>query len=160
MGGATGPVQVFLSGGGDYELRFNVEGQSAFDASMFLLTERFGVSYIYDRSETVPAGHVISQSPGQYNWRGEQIYLPEGFVFCLTISTGPSGLVVVPDVVGQLWLDAESALTSVGLEVLYTYEPSLTVDPDYVISQSPAAGAEGPPGSAMRVIVSLGPDGS
>jgi beta-lactam-binding protein with PASTA domain len=81
-------------------------------------------------------------------------------VFCLTISTGPSGLAVVPDVVAQLWLDAESALTSLGLEVLYMYEPSLTVDPDHVINQSPPGEAEVSAVSVVKVIVSLGPDGS
>ena len=70
----------------------------------------------------------------------------------------PSGPpVAVPDVVGALLADAESAITSVDLtvgEVSYAYSDD--VDAGHVISQEPLAGVEVPSGSAVDLVVSLG----
>ncbi len=66
--------------------------------------------------------------------------------------------VTVPDVVGMTQADAESAITSAGLTAgTVATEYSDTVGPGLVISQSPVAGSQADAGSAVNLVVSLGP---
>ena len=102
-------------------------------------------------SATVPVGRVISQTP-----TAGTPALPDTAV-SLVISRGvqPS---VMPDVVGQAHAQAESVITGAGLALgMTTQAHSDTVPAGSVIAQSPAAGTELPPGSAVSMVVSLGP---
>ena len=66
--------------------------------------------------------------------------------------------VVVPDVVGQTELDARALLVAAQLTIgTITSESSATVPAGQVISESPAAGTVVDAGSAVDVVLSLGP---
>ncbi|MDR4482585.1 MAG: PASTA domain-containing protein [Nitrospirales bacterium] len=98
-------------------------------------------------SATVPIGNVISQTPTA----GTNV-LP-GNAVTLVISLGTA----VPDLVGLTQIAAETAITAAGLTVgAGTTTNSATVPAGKVISQTPVAGSNVPPGSAVALVVSLG----
>jgi len=104
-----------------------------------------------EHSETVPVGSVISQQPAA----GTPV--PPGSAVDLVVSLGPAP-VPVPDVVGQERAAAKAALMTAGLaEGTVTTAHSSTVPAGHVISQSPVAGTPVPPGTAVDLVVSLGP---
>ncbi|MHA2068275.1 MAG: PASTA domain-containing protein, partial [Candidatus Thorarchaeota archaeon] len=100
-------------------------------------------------SDTVPEGHVILQGPVA----GTSVTL--GTSVFLTVSAGPA--VLVPDVVGMLLDDAESAIVNAGLIVgtIHT-QHSNTVAIDNVISQNPVKDTEVEAGSGVDMVVSSG----
>lgn len=101
-------------------------------------------------SGTVPAGNVISQTPVA----GMQA-LP-GATVELVVSRGPE-LVPVPGVVGQAQAEAGNVLTGAGLTAgAITPECSDAVAAGLVISQTPTAGEQAPPGSVVTLVVSTG----
>jgi len=103
-------------------------------------------------SAAVPAGQVVSQTPAA----GASV--TAGSAVSLVVSKGPQP-VNVPDVSGLPEAQARSAIASSGLTVggvAGAY--SSTVAGGLVISQSPAAGAQAAPGSAVSLVVSTGPD--
>ena len=99
----------------------------------------------------MPAGSVISQNPTA----GTSV--AAGSAVNLVVSTGPAP-VTVPDVVGQTQAAATTAISGAGLVVgTVTPQSSATVPAGSVISQNPAAGTSVAPGSAVNLVVSLGP---
>ena len=104
-------------------------------------------------SATVATGNVISQTPAA----GESE--ASGTVVVLIVSEGPAP-VVLPDVVGLTQAAASAAITGAGLTVgTVTQAFSDTVPADSVISQTPAAGANAAPGTAVALTVSIGSQG-
>ncbi len=102
-------------------------------------------------SDTVPAGQVISQNP----LAGASV--PPGTAVALVISLGPTN-VAVPNVVGLTQAAGESAILAANLTVgAVTTANSDTVPAGQVISQNPLAGASVPPGTAVALVISLGP---
>jgi len=102
-------------------------------------------------SATVPAGSVISQNPA-----GGSSVAP-GSSVSLVISLGPA-LVTVPNVVNQTQAAAQGAITGAGLtNGAVTSANSATIAAGSVISQNPAAGTSVAPGTAVALVVSLGP---
>ncbi len=98
-------------------------------------------------SATVPIGSVISQTPA-----GGTNVLP-GNAVTLVVSLGTA----VPDLVGLTEAAAQTAIAAAGLTVgTGTASNSATVPAGTVISQSPVAGSNVPPGSAVTLVVSLG----
>jgi len=79
----------------------------------------------------------------------------EGSTVTLTVSSGP-GKVAVPDVTGLGQNAAETALTDAGFKVKITNATSDTVPAKHVISTSPKAGTQLPPGSVVEEVVSEG----
>jgi len=104
-------------------------------------------------SDTVPAGDVISQNP----LGGASV--AQGSAVDLVVSTGPAATTVAtPSVVGLAQVDAESAITTAGLVVgTVTTANDATVPAGDVISQSPTAGTVVALGSAVDLVVSIGP---
>jgi len=104
-------------------------------------------------SDTVAAGDVISQNP----LAGATVN--QGSAVDLVVSTGPAATTVAtPNVVGLVQADAESAIIAAGLVVgTVTTSNSATVPAGDVISQSPVAGTVVALGSAVDLVVSLGP---
>ena len=105
-------------------------------------------------NETVPAGSVISQSPEA----GTPV--EPGSAVDLVISLGRQGGddVPVPNVVGQTESAAAVSIVQAGLVVgTVTRQHSKTVSTGTVLSQTPAAGVMVAPGSAVNLVVSLGP---
>jgi beta-lactam-binding protein with PASTA domain len=98
-------------------------------------------------SATVPSGRVISQAPAA----GSNV--PPGSAVALVVSLGAK----VPNVVGLTQAAAEAAITSSGLTVgTVTTANSTTVPAGTVISQSPTAGTNVAPATAVTLVVSLG----
>ncbi|HOC72027.1 MAG TPA: PASTA domain-containing protein, partial [Candidatus Hydrogenedentes bacterium] len=103
-------------------------------------------------SATVPAGEVMSQTPVA----GAEVAL--GTAVAIEVSLGPAP-VAVPYVVGLTRAAAESALAGAGLTLgAVTESYSATVPAGAVIGQTPVAGTEVAPGTAVALEVSLGPD--
>jgi len=76
----------------------------------------------------------------------------------IVLITANPRMVTVPDVVGQIQADAEAAITGVNLMVGAITETSHdTVLAGRVINQQPAAGASIVEGSAVDLVISLGP---
>ncbi len=98
-------------------------------------------------SQTVSIGRVISQNPQPGN------KVAAGSAVNLVVSLGAA----VPNVEGLTQAAAQTAITSAGLTVgTVTTVNSATVDIGAVISQTPSAGDNVAPGSAVDLIVSLG----
>ena len=104
-------------------------------------------------SSTVPQGAVISQNPAS----GASV--AAGSAVAIVVSLGPAPVTVaVPNVVGLTQAAAQSAIVGAGLTVgAITSANSATVPSGSVISQSPIGGASVVTGSAVAIVVSLGP---
>jgi len=101
-------------------------------------------------SDIVPKDNVISQTPSAGT------ALASGSSVDLVISLGPSA--VVPNLLGVAYNDAVTAITSAKLVVgTISSDYSSTVPKDYIISQSPSLGNTVAVGSAVNIVVSLGP---
>ncbi len=102
-------------------------------------------------SATVAAGTVISQDPaaGTLASRGAAVNM--------LVSLGPQPA-TVPDVVGKVQAEAQTAITAAGFVVgEVTQSFSLTVTAGDVISQDPTAGTLALPGGEVKLLISLGP---
>jgi RHS repeat-associated protein len=119
---------------------------------------------------TAPAGMTIDPSFGLIQWTPtpSQLGAHEVVVKVQDVH-GAFGLqgytvevaspVTVPDVVGQPQAAAEATIQSANLAVgAITTRNSPTVPVGSVLSQNPSAGTLAAPGSAVNLIVSLGPD--
>ncbi|MBU6212975.1 MAG: Stk1 family PASTA domain-containing Ser/Thr kinase [Actinomycetales bacterium] len=100
--------------------------------------------------ERVPAGSVISSTPGQ----GARVDV--GSTVTVVVSKGPAP-VKVADVRRQDAGAAASLLTASGLKVSRATAFSDTVPAGRVIATKPAAGAQMPRGSTVSLVVSRGP---
>lgn len=101
--------------------------------------------------DTIPANRVINQYPQA----GQQV--APGSAVNFAVSTGPC-LVTVPNVISYRQTTAENILTTAGLvvgEVTQQCHPNIRVG--IVISQTPSAGTQVSPGTAVDFVVSTGP---
>jgi beta-lactam-binding protein with PASTA domain len=99
----------------------------------------------------VPAGEVISQNPAA----GSTVDVDSPVD--LTVSLGPQPL--APDVIELTQAEAESAITGASLAVGgINIDFSDTVPAGDVIAQEPAAGTPVDTGSAVNLVISLGPN--
>lgn len=102
-------------------------------------------------SDNVASGNVISQSPISGS------VVPQGSSVDLIVSSGPR-MVVVPTVTGMSQAAAQSAILAADLLVGgVTNANSSTVAAGNVISQSPDPGTSVIHGTAINLVVSLGP---
>lgn len=81
----------------------------------------------------------------------------KGKTVAVVISSG-KGTIDVPGVTGEKDTDAIAKLTEPGFVVEKKYSYSSTVQENYVINQSPAAGAQGKPGDTIIIEISQGPE--
>ncbi len=102
-------------------------------------------------SDAVPEGLVISQNPPA----GSRVR--EGSIVNIVVSTGPVRI-EAPDVIGQTQADAEAAIIGAGLAIgTVTTQNSNAVPAGNVIGQDPIGGLLVTLGSAIDLVVSLGP---
>ena len=101
-------------------------------------------------SDTIAAGRIID-----YNPKGVQ---PLGTAINLVVSTGPCGpeMTTVPNVVGDLLVNADAEITGANLEVGNVTEVFSTAPVGQVTIQSPVGGTQVPVGSAVNLTVSKG----
>lgn len=108
----------------------------------------------YNESGTVPAGHVISQSPA------EGTIVPINSPVIMVVSRGPvtlTGNVTVPNLLGMLWGDATAALARIYLsEDKFIWQINAAPEGS-VIAQSIAAGSSVPAGTIIQLTLSAGP---
>ena len=126
----------------------NVVGRSAADAAAELTQaglERNEVQVFSDK----PEGTVIAQDPAA----GKRVV--EGTRVRINVSQGARPI-AVPNVIGQSFEDARSALAAEGFNVRRTNQNS-NIQPNTVIDTRPAPGSEQPRGTTINVIVSKGP---
>ena len=130
----------------------NVVGLSQADAEAAIGLVELNVNVSTQFSDTVPEGNVISQSPAG----GSQV--PPGTDVNIVVSLGPEP-VAVPDVVGLAQAAAEVAITNAELVVgVVSTQFSDSVAESSVISQNPTGGTEVLPGTAVDLVISLGPE--
>jgi len=130
----------------------NVVGMSQSAATMAIESAGLGFGRITTQtSTTVAAGFVISQNPPV----GVQV--TQGSAVALVISSGPPQ-VTVPNVVGLTQAAATSALQNAGFVLgSVATQASSTVAAGSVASQSPAAGSQAASGTAVNLVISIGP---
>ena len=103
-------------------------------------------------SDIIPEGSVISQDPDA----GSEV--APGSTVALVVSLGPLEMLAVPNVTGLNKAEATAALNALEL-VLGTlnHQNSDTVAAQVVMSQDPAAGTSLLQGSAVNLVISVGP---
>lgn len=129
----------------------NVVGETQAAATATIAGVSLTASATFASDPVIEAGRVISQSPVA----GTSV--AEGSAVSITVSTGVA-VSVVPNVLGQLRAAAEAAITAADLvpgTVTEANHPS--VPAGAVSSQTPSGGANAAPGSAVDLVVSLGP---
>ncbi len=125
-------------------------GQAAASAALTAASLTVGV-ITQEYSATIPSGQVISQAPAAGS------VAAGGSAVSLKVSKGPQP-VTVPNVAGQTQADATAAIIAAGLVAgAITQRHDASVPDGIVISQTPAAGAAASPGSAVGLLLSLGP---
>ncbi|HEX7282416.1 MAG TPA: FG-GAP-like repeat-containing protein, partial [Vicinamibacterales bacterium] len=121
-------------------------GTAAIDAA------GFSVGAITRRhTATVPTGAILDQHPA-----GGATAAP-GASVNIVVSLGPPPVGVVPAVVGLTQSSAEADVTAAGFTASVAAANSSTIAAGIVLSQSPAAGTTATAGSAVALVVSLGP---
>jgi len=132
----------------------DVVGSSKQDAMRTLEREGFVVKLQEEESKTVAEGRVISQDPAARR------FAPYGSTVTIYIAKSPmtTGVVSVPNVVGENLQDAERMLERADLYIRTQYKGNSSVPKDRIISQSPEAGESVAPGSYVVVIISTGPE--
>jgi serine/threonine-protein kinase len=93
------------------------------------------------------------------------VALAAGIFILFRLLAGPAGdgedvvtPVEIPNLEGELNVDAVLALSKLGLDPTQRFENSDTVEEDIVIRTDPEAGTEVDPGSSVALIVSAGPE--
>jgi beta-lactam-binding protein with PASTA domain len=128
----------------------NVAGQTRADANMAITAASFTVGTVTTHySDTVAAGLVISQNPagGAARTSGTDVNMVVSL-----------GLPLIPNVVGQTRADANAAITAASFTIgTVTTHYSEAVAAGSVISQNPVAGTAVTSGTAVAMVVSLGP---
>jgi RHS repeat-associated protein len=151
--GKPGSFLVITIDGGPVNVNApHVAGLSREAAESALVSEGLAIGTISSQfSSTVPAGNVISQDPSGGT------SLPQGTPVNLVVSLGIES-VMVPNVIGMTLASAESVVTSASLTIgAITSISDNSTPAGQVVSQSPSTGTSVPIGTAVSLVVSLGP---
>ena len=127
----------------------DVTGLAEEEARLQLQETGFRVAPVSEPSETVRAGLVIRTEPRA------GLETEEGAVISIVASSGPS-LATVPNVVGSTQQRAATQLRGQGF-ALEVETANSEAGVGEVISQSPPAGTDAPPGTVITLTVSIGP---
>lgn len=144
-------VTVVVSIGKDSVAVPNVIGKPESEAKQMIANAdgNFKVATKEEFSSTVPAGHVISQEPGEKAEHGSTI--------TLIISKGTQKI-SVPSVVGHKESEAKSIIENAGLFIGTIREVSSDqYEKGYVISQTPTSDTTVDAGTKVDIVVSSGP---
>ncbi len=132
----------------------NVVGMTRTAAEAAITAANLTVGTVSEATSiTVPTGQVISQTPASGT------SAPIGTAVSFVVSLGLPSSVTVPNVLGMTQAAAEAAITAAGLAPGTTVvQYSDAAAAGLVSSQNPAAGTTAAPGTAVSLVVSLGPD--
>jgi beta-lactam-binding protein with PASTA domain/predicted Ser/Thr protein kinase len=148
--GETGDViELVISRGAQRARMPDVQYKTLDDAAAMLKAEGLEANILYQESETVAKGRVVSQTPAP------KTELDPGASVTITVSSGGAS-VSVPNLVGMKEADAKSAAVAAGLSVAAQYERSNTVPEGTVIRQSTSPGASASRGDTVTITVSSG----
>ena len=147
VAGVAALVAFALTRPGEVEVPA-VTGQEVGTASELLEDEGFDVD-IETRSNIATRDTVLEQDPPA----GDKA--DEGSTVTLTVSSGPA-IIEIPDVSGLSERDATATLEDAGGEVDPEFGFSDTVPVDRAVRTEPAAGAQVPTGSTVKLIISRG----
>jgi len=125
----------------------DVAGQDPYPAALTLGGAGYQVTVVPTPSDTVPKGKVIGTDPAAGT------PLPRESAVRLLVSSG-SGLVDVPNVVGQTKAVAESALLGAGFGVQETFVNAGPSKAGKIVGQAPSGG-QAPKGSTVAVTIGL-----
>jgi beta-lactam-binding protein with PASTA domain len=110
---------------------------------------------IYRALTYVESVQLVTGGWEYYTMAGEKNEITGGALQGISVALAQS--VVVPYVIDQTEIDANSTITATGLTLgIVTYDYSDTVAAGLVITQDPVAGTETPTGLAVDLVVSLG----
>lgn len=122
------------------------------DARNELSSKGFEIAETGSYDEILPNGIVITQAPLS------GVSLAEGKTVTLTVSLGPPPVPVPTDLVGKTVDQATVVLAAAGLRIgLLTDAFDENVAKGIVLSLAEGTGAEAPKGSAVNLVVSVGP---
>ncbi|MCR5848931.1 MAG: Stk1 family PASTA domain-containing Ser/Thr kinase [Lachnospiraceae bacterium] len=147
-------VIMYISMEKDGSLVPDVTGMSEAEATARMENEGYHVEKVLEKSETVPKGNVISQTPeGGTSANGSKNVT-------LVISDGSAKeKTKMPDLIGKTEEEARSLVASVGMTVTGVMEVySDTVEVGLVCGQSYTAGSVVKEGSEVTLKLSLGPE--
>lgn len=149
----TASISFVVSSGPQFSTVPNVVGMSQSAAESLLARADLVTGTVtQEYSNTVPKGYIIRQDPVSV----AQVAFNTPVNIVVSLGTQPT---VVPNVIGMLEANVESHFLSAGLTLGVVSEAfSGTVPVGIVISQSPEAGANVPPGTAVNIVVSKGPE--
>ena len=126
-----------------------VVGKSQEDAQKILEKNNLKYFVKYTESDSVKEGYVISASVQ------DGLKVDVGSEIVLNVSSGSTS-VIVPDVVGKNYKEANDALMKLDLKVSINQEYSDTVPEGNIISQFPEGGEKTPEESTVLLVVSQG----
>ncbi|SCX12113.1 serine/threonine protein kinase [Lachnospiraceae bacterium YSD2013] len=126
-----------------------VEGKDFDDAVKILEKNKLKYTVKYQESDTVAKDKVISASVK------DGLKVDVGAEIVLNVSSGSTS-VIVPDVVGKNYKDANKAMMDLNLKVDIKQEYSDTVAEGNIISQFPEGGEKTPENSTVLLTVSQG----
>lgn len=126
--------------------------QEVIDNTDYTSIFSFSIELAIDPS--VPDGEVIAQDPEADR---SMMIVPEKIPVTLTVSTGVVETEVI-DVTLKQYQEATIELQNAGFHVEAIYEPSDSVDEDYVIRTQPAAGESIAAGDTVYIYISAGPE--
>lgn len=149
VGGAT--VTLDVSNGQELVAVPNVIGMTREQAENAIESAGFNVGVVNEQPSEQPRGLVLETRPKP----GDQAPMPSPIA--LVISSGPQ-VVLVPDVVGRNFAEAQQLLEQVGLAVQATTDNGTAPSGSaMVLSMTPAAGAQVARGSRISLRVAGGP---
>lgn len=145
----------------------DVVGKGREDAAETVRSAGLVVTEIEDYSGTVPQGVVFGQEPNPRTIdrtppKRSPVWLWALLVLAVVAVAGylllfSGARVSVPDVIGMLQEDAETAITDAGLEVGEVNEEATDdAEPGTVLSQNPTAGKEVAEGHKVDLVVAVG----
>lgn len=155
VGGSAIPpgseVRVIVGEGPGTAAIPDVVGKSRTEAEGILQAAGFKVGSVSEKPDPEAAeGTIVSQDPKP----GSRV--TRGTAVNLVVSAGPEKI-AVPDVVGTSRSQAARLIRAAGLEVGTASEEPSEKPAGQVIRQNPAAGSQVAKGSAVDIVVSLGP---
>lgn len=129
-----------------------VEGMALREARLALNEAGLKVGRVEERfAPEITPGQVLEQSPAAHT------EVEAGHLVDLVVSRGGAGLtVVVPDLRGQLFSQAEARLAELGLQLGEVEAREASAPVGAILEQQPAPGARVPAGSVVNLVYSTG----
>ena len=147
-------LRLLVSGGREKTEMPDVTGEKLETAAKLLLSRELAFTVTYDEESQQSSGTILRQSVRQ----GEPVQ--KGTVVTLVVNA-ENGLVKIPDIMGMELEEADSTVTSAGLNLLIFVDDAHPYSDGRVIAQGPKAGLYADNGSDLVVLLSgKGEDGS